>query len=246
MNFLSRKNVVSPTHAFALMTQHGFVMRVAQKRLCLVWWNKGLQKFFCNRDGLYAGVFGSDMGHMSPWYKMRDDDLSYLLSRDTLVKHLTVPTQHNLFIMRMRKFHKRRQAELAREARNPDRFIFTQSPTTGFNFAKFYLGRSMPKPYQVIDGLKYDDKKERWDLLPMDAIAEAVKRYTHGATKYKPNSWQNLEDGRERYYAALLRHLTAWRAGEIQDPDAPELTHLSAVLWNAIALVWFDLHKDDK
>lgn len=94
-----------------------------------------------------------------------------------------------------------------------------------------------------VDGIKYDTQKQRWDLLPLDAVNEVVKRYTFGAQKYGENNWQTLENGKERYLAALLRHLHAWRSGEKEDEEADGLTHVSAVAWNALALVYYDLRE---
>jgi len=91
------------------------------------------------------------------------------------------------------------------------------------------------------EGRKDDQDKERWDLLPYDALEEVVKRYTHGAKKYAPNNWQNVPDFKARYEAALMRHFAAYKSGERMDPDAPGLTHLSAVAWNALALIWKEL-----
>ena len=93
----------------------------------------------------------------------------------------------------------------------------------------------------LIEGIKndYQDNKLRWDLLPIDIIEEIVKVYTKGAEKYKPNSWQLLENGTERYYAALIRHLVEWRKGNLIDEDT-QCKHLAQVAWNAIALLWID------
>ena len=77
------------------------------------------------------------------------------------------------------------------------------------------------------NGRKDDQGKLRWDLLPLDVVEKIVEVYTFGAEKYAPNSWQNLEDGRERYYAALLRHLCAWRKGEIDRPREPPQSSIS-------------------
>ncbi len=90
------------------------------------------------------------------------------------------------------------------------------------------------------NGLKYDENKLRWDLLPLDIVEEVVKVYTFGCKKYKPNSWQNVENGRERYYAALMRHISSWRKGEIINKEDNNVLHLAQVIWNAIALIYFD------
>jgi hypothetical protein len=92
-------------------------------------------------------------------------------------------------------------------------------------------------------GAKFDTDKLRYDLLSMDALDEIVKRFTHGAEKYAPGNWKKVEGAVERYSAALMRHYSAYRQGERMDPEAPGLSHIGAVAWNALALVWFDLRS---
>jgi len=75
-------------------------------------------------------------------------------------------------------------------------------------------------------GLKYDQGKLRWDLVQPLAVQEYVKVLTFGASKYKPHSWRLVEDHRNRYFAALLRHVWAWWLGERTDPESG-LHHLS-------------------
>jgi hypothetical protein len=89
-----------------------------------------------------------------------------------------------------------------------------------------------------MDGTKHDERKLRWDLVPWEAIEEVVRVYTHGAEKYGENNWMGLENAENRYFAALMRHLVAWRNGERIDPDSG-LKHLAQVAWNALALLWF-------
>ncbi len=56
-------------------------------------------------------------------------------------------------------------------------------------------------------GMKFDGEKERWDLLPMDALNEVAKVLTFGAKKYKAWNWEHVDDAENRYYAAAERHL---------------------------------------
>lgn len=76
-------------------------------------------------------------------------------------------------------------------------------------------------------GVKHDSGKPRWDLVPMRAVQAIADVLAHGARKYGANNWQGLEDFEARYYAAALRHLTAWRGGEHTDPESglPHLAH---------------------
>lgn len=87
-------------------------------------------------------------------------------------------------------------------------------------------------------GLKYDKEKPRWDLLPLEDIADIVDVYTAGAAKYGPNNWKNLEDGYNRYKAALFRHLLEYEKGNIID-DETSCLHLAQVAWNAIAMLHY-------
>lgn len=83
------------------------------------------------------------------------------------------------------------------------------------------------------------DDKLRWDLLPMKEIEDIVRVYHFGAKKYAPNSWQNLPDGFNRYRAAMMRHLMAYMNGERFDKESG-LSHLSMMIWNGIAMLWYD------
>jgi hypothetical protein len=109
------------------------------------------------------------------------------------------------------------------------------------------MRRTAPVTSEVFtaEGVKYDGEKLRYDLVPMDALDEVVKRFTHGAKKYAPDNWKHVDNPRERYAAALMRHYSAWRQGEVYDEDSG-LMHIGAVAWNALVLTWFDLHKEEK
>lgn len=88
-------------------------------------------------------------------------------------------------------------------------------------------------------GKKYDNGKLQWHLLPIEPLRQIVRVLQHGAEKYEPNNWQKLENPRERYYNALLRHIFAWRDGEKYDTDSG-LHHLAHAGANIIFLIWFD------
>lgn len=87
-------------------------------------------------------------------------------------------------------------------------------------------------------GCKYDTGKLRWDLLPLDLIEEIVRVYTAGASKYGDNNWKSLENGYDRYKAAMFRHLLEYEKGNIYDQDTG-CKHLAQVAWNAIAMLYF-------
>lgn len=73
---------------------------------------------------------------------------------------------------------------------------------------------------ELATGMKYDQDKPMYNLLPPNAIDDMAKVMTFGANKYAPNSWQRVDNGLERYRAALLRHTFAIQRGELIDPES--------------------------
>lgn len=92
-------------------------------------------------------------------------------------------------------------------------------------------------------GIKNDMNKLRWDLLPIEAIQEAVKIFTYGVEKYGENTWQDVEPFEDRYFAALMRHLVAWRLGSKIDNESQQ-RHLSHALVNIIFLLQKEIEND--
>ena len=91
-------------------------------------------------------------------------------------------------------------------------------------------------------GLKYDQGKLRYDLVPPHAIKAIADVLTYGADKYAPNSWQTVSDGETRYTAAMMRHFEAYREGEELDPETGK-SHLSHCLCNLTFLLWFQQNR---
>lgn len=85
--------------------------------------------------------------------------------------------------------------------------------------------------------MKFDTDKLRYDLIPPSAMKALAEVLTYGAKKYKPNNWRNGD--KDRYIAALYRHLEAWRAGEQKDEESG-MTHLSHALTNVAFLLELD------
>ena len=107
---------------------------------------------------------------------------------------------------------------------------------------------------EPIIGRKDTAGKDPWDLLPMGPIQAIVQVLAYGAKKYSVfgeagelirsgiGNWKHVEQPREKYYAATMRHLVSWRAGEIIDPETG-LLHLAHAGCNVVFLLWFDLNR---
>ena len=88
-------------------------------------------------------------------------------------------------------------------------------------------------------GVKYDGDKNRYDLLPWDGIDKIAEVLTFGAKKYDDNNWIKVDNAENRYFAAAMRHLVAWKKGEKTDPESgiSHLAHAGACL---LFLDYFD------
>jgi len=82
---------------------------------------------------------------------------------------------------------------------------------------------------ETVVGVKFDQDKLDWSLLPLEPIEEVVKVLMFGSKKYSPNNWKHIEDHERRYYNAAMRHLTAWQKGEKVDYETG-LSHLAHAL----------------
>ncbi len=80
--------------------------------------------------------------------------------------------------------------------------------------------------------------KPRFDLIPTRPLKRVADLYARGAIKYSPNNWKKGQPF-SRAYASLFRHLIAWREGEKTED------HLAAVIFNAMALMYYEENKPE-
>lgn len=90
-------------------------------------------------------------------------------------------------------------------------------------------------------GLRYDDGKERVDLIPGDSMLVLGQVYAVGAKKYAERNWERGMPW-SKCLGPLMRHLFKWMRGEKFDPEDGQL-HIAKVAWNAIALLTYELRK---
>lgn len=97
------------------------------------------------------------------------------------------------------------------------------------------------------EGVKYDDDKLRYDLIPVVPLAELARVYTTGAKKYAPRNWEKgMRWG--RLFASCQRHLNAFWLGETWDPESG-CHHLSAAVFACFALMEYQyrgIGNDDR
>lgn len=88
-------------------------------------------------------------------------------------------------------------------------------------------------------GQKYDTNKLRYSLLPQDVLEPVIQVLEYGAKKYSKDNWKHVDNARERYYDAAMRHLQAWFNGEAKDPETNE-SHLAHAMCCLMFLLWFE------
>ena len=74
-------------------------------------------------------------------------------------------------------------------------------------------------------GIKHDQDKLPYHLLPSDSVEAILEVLAFGASKYKPRNWELGMDW-SRPFAALMRHMWSWWRGEELDPETG-LSHLA-------------------
>jgi hypothetical protein len=95
------------------------------------------------------------------------------------------------------------------------------------------------------EGKKFDGGKLRYDLLPVKPIEDVTKVITFGANKYGDNNWKQLNNARERYYAACARHIAEYRKGN-QIDDESGLPHLAHAMCNIIFIMELMDNEDNQ
>ena len=95
------------------------------------------------------------------------------------------------------------------------------------------------------EGVKYDSKKPKMNLLPPKAIVEISKVLTFGAAKYDAENWRKLDDLQNRYTAGALRHIFAHMDGEKLDPET-NLSHLAHAMCCLLFKLEIELEERSK
>ena len=86
-------------------------------------------------------------------------------------------------------------------------------------------------------GIRYNQGKLRYDLVPVFAQEQYVKVLTYGASKYSQDNWRKGLSWMS-CVASLERHLASFKSGEDIDPESG-LPHMAHVMCNAAFLSEF-------
>jgi len=67
-------------------------------------------------------------------------------------------------------------------------------------------------------GIKHDQGKLRYELVKPEMLEQLAKALHGGAEKYGDENYKYVDN--QRYIGALMRHLQAYRKGELADKDS--------------------------
>lgn len=101
-------------------------------------------------------------------------------------------------------------------------------------------------------GKKFDEGKTRYDLIDNEAEEMLARVLTLGAKKYEAENWRKVDGWQRRYFAALRRHLKAWRrfleTGKEEDRIDSEwgLPHTAHAFTCMMFILAMDLSEADK
>lgn len=92
-------------------------------------------------------------------------------------------------------------------------------------------------------GAKLDAGKPDAGLLKQFGLAllEVAKVSTYGSQKYSRGGWQHVDDGINRYDAAMMRHWLKSNSEEIDEDSG--LKHKAQVAWCALASLELELRE---
>lgn len=89
---------------------------------------------------------------------------------------------------------------------------------------------------------KFDQGKLPIGLVDPQFIKDVAEILQFGAEKYAPESWKNVENGENRYYDALQRHLLEYKLGIPNDLDSGK-SHLKHAACNIMFLLYFERER---
>ena len=96
---------------------------------------------------------------------------------------------------------------------------------------------------EEIKGLRFNEKKPRWGLVPQSALVPMVRVLEYGTKKYAPWNWTKGLSITETC-ESLKRHLDSFMEGEDYDRES-KIHHIGHIQCNALFISWYIMNKPE-
>ena len=90
-------------------------------------------------------------------------------------------------------------------------------------------------------GIKFDEGKARFSLLPTDALTAIVKILNYGELKYSSHNWRNGFKW-SRLYDAAQRHMSKFNNGNRKDEET-NMSHIAHATINLLFLLEHEINN---
>lgn len=124
--------------------------------------------------------------------------------------------------------------DLVAEYLPPEEQTFPEQENTTTLPGNLYVTGVLDMPASTA-GVRHNQNKTRWSLLPSEALEAVAEVLTFGAKKYAAHNWRKGLSWSETEDSAM-RHLNKWKRGENIDPESG-LHHLAHFTCNALFLL---------
>lgn len=97
------------------------------------------------------------------------------------------------------------------------------------------------------EAARFDEGKNRFDLMPPWPLEQVAQVYTYGTRKYDDDNWWKGMPWK-KVIGPMLRHIWKWLRGEKLD-DESGLHHLAHAAWQCLALMEYErngIGRDDR
>lgn len=92
-------------------------------------------------------------------------------------------------------------------------------------------------------GLRFNEGKLRWALVPQSSLSPMVRVLEFGAQKYDAHNWKKGLPYTQ-VCESLKRHLDAFMEGEDNDPESG-ISHIGHIMCNAMFLSWYQQNRPE-
>lgn len=218
-NTSEAKNPIAPNTKICILSpKHSEYVQKLSFEAGFEWCGDGKVIMFTESDFLFF---------KDGWITKSKDRDHFVSSEEIKEIFIDLPTEHEQLNKRFSDYAEKNETIDESTRKTFDTALEEGAKNAQIEASVNRLARKAEKFSAMKKGQKHDTDKPRYDLIPVHAEAAVVDVLTFGANKYAPDNWRHVENATERYTAAALRHIAAYRMGDHEDKESglPHLAH---------------------